>query len=127
MSNFKTLYDLESELFTLECAKQGYERQIKEIKQKNEQVENTCKDDLISWKDVGHKGVIVENIVYGLKWNPPKPIVTDESKLPDRFFKIKKELSKSLVNQAIKDGEQLEGVALDNGSYSLTRTAKERG
>ncbi len=51
---------------------------------------------------------------------PPKPIVIDESKIPDDYFDIKKVLRKSDVNQAIKDGYEIDGVAMDNGGTSLT-------
>ena len=49
--------------------------------------------------------------------NPAKPRVIDEDLLPDEFFT--RTLSKSKLNAAIKDGEQFEGVVMDNGSTSL--------
>lgn len=50
---------------------------------------------------------------------PPKPIVIDESKIPDKFFRTKRELDKKLVNECFKNGEQIEGVTLDNGGYTV--------
>lgn len=52
--------------------------------------------------------------------NAPKPIVLDESLVPDEYFETKKSLQKSLVNQAVKDGYSIPGIGLDNGSVSLT-------
>lgn len=53
---------------------------------------------------------------------PPKPIVTDESKVPSRF---KKEIiDKAAINEAIKNGEQIEGVSMDNGSISIQMRSK---
>lgn len=47
----------------------------------------------------------------------PKPIVTDEGKIPDDYFK--RVLDKTLINQAVKDGFQIDGVSMDNGGVSL--------
>lgn len=46
--------------------------------------------------------------------------VLDESEIPDAFWVIKKEISKSTISQAIKDGEQVPGAQLkDNISLSI--------
>lgn len=51
---------------------------------------------------------------------PAKPIITDESKIPSRFFKAQDpKLDKAAINAAIKDGEKIEGVTMDNGGQSL--------
>ena len=127
MSVFKDLYQLEAEKFCLEVVFKDTRRQIAELESKINDLELKAIEILQSEKEQGSKGRIVENTIYGLKWNPPKPIVTDETKLPDRFFKIEKTLKKAELNKAIKDGETFEGVTIDNGSFSLTRAAKERG
>lgn len=49
---------------------------------------------------------------------PPKAIVTDESKLPDEYFK--KTVDKSAINAALAEGKSIDGVSMDNGSISLT-------
>jgi len=48
----------------------------------------------------------------------PKPIITDEDKIPDEWFK--KSIDKTKINKAIKDGQSIEGVSMDNGGRSLT-------
>ena len=48
----------------------------------------------------------------------PKPIVTDEMLIPNRFFK--RTVDKTAINKAIKDGEEVLGVSMDNGGTSLT-------
>lgn len=55
-----------------------------------------------------------------IKSVPPKPIIQDENLVPDRFYKIERKLQKSLVNQAVKDGEQVPGVVMDNGGETIT-------
>lgn len=54
--------------------------------------------------------------------NAPKPIVLDESKVPDEYFN--KVLSKSAINDAVKAGKSIEGVAMDNGSKRITIRVK---
>ena len=60
-------------------------------------------------------------VKYGLRKNPPKPFVTDESVLPEEYFRIKRELDKAKINKAVLDGTVLFGVSIDNGSISLVR------
>lgn len=56
------------------------------------------------------------------KNNPPKPIVTDAEKVPDQYKK--KVIDKTAINEAIKNGEIIEGVSMDNGSESITIRVK---
>ena len=48
----------------------------------------------------------------------PKPVVTDEILVPNRFYK--KTIDKTAINKAVKDGEEILGVSMDNGGRSLT-------
>ena len=51
---------------------------------------------------------------------PPKPVIADESLIPARFFKQPAPvLDRATLNSAIKDGEQIPGVQMDNGGISL--------
>lgn len=51
---------------------------------------------------------------------PPKPVIADESLIPARFFKQPAPvLDKAALNAAIKDGEQIPGIQMDNGGISL--------
>lgn len=59
------------------------------------------------------------------KATPPGPIVTDESLLPDRFFRITRTPSKTLLREAmVVDGEDVPGAAMSNGgeTVSIRRT-----
>lgn len=55
---------------------------------------------------------------------PPKPIVLDESILPEKFFITERLLKKALVNEAIKNGETIPGVGFDNGSETISIRSK---
>lgn len=55
---------------------------------------------------------------------PPKPVILDEAMVPDKFFEIKKVLSKTLINEAIKNGESITGVSMDNGNETISIRVK---
>ena len=44
----------------------------------------------------------------------------DETLLPEQFFKTTRSVSKSAINEAMKNGEVVPGVTMDNGGVSLT-------
>jgi hypothetical protein len=55
-----------------------------------------------------------------VKRTPPKPVIADESLIPSRFFKTPAPvIDKAAINAAIKDGESVPGVQMDNGGISL--------
>jgi hypothetical protein len=51
---------------------------------------------------------------------PPKVVITDEAAVPDTFFRIKREISKSAVADALKAGDPVPGATLSNGGQSLS-------
>lgn len=59
-----------------------------------------------------------------VKKNADKIIVDDESKVPDDYFVETRTLSKSTINQAIKDGYTVSGVRVEDGGESLTIRVK---
>lgn len=55
-----------------------------------------------------------------VKRTPPKPLIADESLIPSRFFKTPAPvLDKTAINAAVKEGETIPGVSMDNGGISL--------
>jgi hypothetical protein len=55
-----------------------------------------------------------------VKKTPPKAFVADESAIPSRFYKTPAPvLDKAAINAAVKDGETIPGVQMDNGGISL--------
>lgn len=55
-----------------------------------------------------------------LGWRKPGIASVDESVLPDQFWRVKREVSKSSINEALAKGEVVPGVVLDNGCQVLT-------
>ena len=50
----------------------------------------------------------------------PKPIVTENGILPEKYIKVTKSVDKALINSDIKNGVSIDGVSMDNGGVSLT-------
>lgn len=54
------------------------------------------------------------------KATPPKVVVSDESQIPSRFFKVPPpKLDNSAVLLALKDGEDIPGASLSNGGTTI--------
>lgn len=52
---------------------------------------------------------------------PPKAIVADEAAIPARFWRQPDPvLDKKAINEAVKNGEDIPGVSMSNGTTSLT-------
>jgi hypothetical protein len=50
----------------------------------------------------------------------PKVIITDDASLPDRCFRIKKEVDKKQIEELLKSGREVPGAALSNAEPVLT-------
>lgn len=50
---------------------------------------------------------------------PRNLVVTDESLIPSEYFELKPKLDKKKLLEALKDGENIGGVELDNGGITL--------
>lgn len=59
-----------------------------------------------------------------IKAIPPKPVVVSEELVPEKFWKTQCSLQKSLINEAVKNGETVPGVSMDNGGETLTIRSK---
>ena len=78
--------------------------------------QNEVKEQMIA--DYLNNGVLPDDGLI-VKKIPPKLIVTDESKLPDKFFKTERKLNKAGLNKEFKAGNYYAGCAMDNGGYTL--------
>ena len=127
MDIFEQLEKAHNDLYCADIVLKDYQNKVKEIKKQIETLEMKAIEKLIEEKEQGSVGHIVGNTVYSYMRVNPKPIISDESKIPDRFWKIEKSIKKAEINQAIKDGDVIEGVTFDNGGYALTRKTNLKG
>lgn len=80
-------------------------------------------------KDMAEMGVVEnehDGLIFALQNAPRRVIVTDESKIPDEFFKTTRALEKKKLNDAMKDRD-IDGAAWSNGGHQLVIRAKGRG
>ena len=54
----------------------------------------------------------------------PKPIISDESLIPEDYWRVKKEINKTSINEAVKSGATIPGVTLDNGGVTISIRSK---
>lgn len=127
MDAFDRLNQLHQDLRDIQATIKDFEKTQYAIKSEIELLEREAVETLLNEKSQGSQGRIVGNVVYGVMKVNPKPIITDESKIPEKFWKVTKSIKKAELNQAVKDGEVIEGVTLDNGGYTLTRKANLKG
>lgn len=69
--------------------------------------------------EAGIDRLIEADFTATMKHGPRSVLVTDESKIPDAFFRIKRELKKSDIGNALKNGETVDGVVLSNPTLVL--------
>ena len=127
MDIFEQLEKAHNDLYLADIVLKDYQTKVRGIKAEIEALEMKAIEKLIEEKEQGSVGHIVGNTVYSYMRVNPKPIISDESKIPDKYFKIEKTIKKAEINQAIKDGDVIEGVTWDNGGYAITRKTNLKG
>jgi len=69
---------------------------------------------------VGEDKLVMDEYTISKRKVSPKPIIQNEDALPDEYFRVTRSVDKRAVNDAIKDGKQIDGVVMDNGGTSIT-------
>lgn len=68
---------------------------------------------------VGEKSLRRPEATLTMMFRNPGIASIDEGQLPERFWKVTRSVSRSAINEALKEGT-VPGVVLDNGGVSLT-------
>lgn len=103
----------DDELIRLRNEKRRIDAEIKRLEIRQEQIKAQMIEEYLE------HGVLPEQDMLHIRKVPPAVVVTDETKIPDRFFKIERKLDKRALNEAFKSGETIDGVTLDNGGYTI--------
>ncbi len=127
MDIFEQLEKAHSDLYLADIVLKDYQIKVRSLKNQIETLEMKAIEKLIEEKSEGSIGHIVGNTVYSYMKVNPKPIISDESKIPEKYFKIEKTIKKAEINQALKDGDVIEGITWDNGGYAITRKTNLKG
>jgi hypothetical protein len=68
----------------------------------------------------GEKSLRLPEATVTIGWKKPGIALIDEAVLPEAFWKVKREVSRSAINESLGRGEVVPGVTLDNGGQTLT-------
>lgn len=68
----------------------------------------------------GEDTLSLDEFTVSMRKVAPKAIIMDETAIPDAYMVVKKSPDKKAINEAVKNGEVINGVQLDNGCVSLT-------
>lgn len=117
----KAIAALDAQIYTLSAEKKKTENDIKMLDKERERLADIAVSEMI---ETGCTMADVAGLKWGLRNNPPKAKIIDERLIPDKFFKMKKELNQTLINATLASGEKVLGVTIDNGSVSLTIRSK---
>lgn len=118
--------DLAAKLSVNELALSDIDSQIKTLNARKKKMQG----ELDSFKDELREGMAqsgitrIESEDHGILFRldaPTKRIeVNDESSIPDKFFRIKKEIDKTAVKKALEIGDEVPGALLVEGKHRLT-------
>jgi len=114
MTNEEEYIRLSDVELKLENSKRELESRIKKVRIEMD----VLKEKIIS--EYLEDGVVPFNLT--IKKVPPKAVVIDEDKIPEQFWRIKRELNKTELNKAMKDGG-VEGVTMSNGGWTVALRA----
>lgn len=72
----------------------------------------------------GLSKVTLSNATLSITNAAASVVVSDEAAVPDRFWRVKREIDKAAINAAVKAGEEIPGVSVSNGGTRLTVRVK---
>jgi len=102
----------DAEMFSKELARLSAKKRAAE--RKAEWIQNYMQQCM---QDIGTNEVVCEGWKVKIQNSQPAVFVTDETKIPEKFFAIEKKLLKAVVKEFINDGEPVPGCELRAGSF----------
>lgn len=120
----EAIASLDADMIDAETMQSGLAAKIEELKGRSDRikagVEKAREAVLAAMTKAGLQQVKTPFATFTRKAVPPKPIVTDESLLPGKFWKLPPPtIDKTAVNDAVKAGEDIPGVIMSNGSETI--------
>jgi hypothetical protein len=112
----EALKEAQQSVDALSAAKRELEKEKRNI----DKIISDIKDQIITIFISNNKKTLDDdNVNIVIKAKPVKPVVIDENLVPDEYFEQRKVLSKTAINDAWANGIRMDGVALDNGGYTM--------
>lgn len=75
---------------------------------------------LLAMEETGLRKIEEPEFTASITRKPPALVITDESGIPEPFWKIERKLNRKELRDALKSGLTVAGADLDNGGSSLT-------
>lgn len=98
--------------------------QIKDLQAKKKKLTgelDTFKDDLReAMAEHGVTRIESDDILFRLDKPSEVVKITDEKAIPEKFFRVKREVDKTAVKKALQVGDTVEGAELSQGKHRLT-------
>ena len=117
---------LAAKLSVNELALVDIDAQIKSLQGKKKKMQG----ELDSFKDELREGMAengitrIESEEHGILFRLDKPSkrvnISDESLVPEKFYRVKKELDRTAIKKALEVGDVVEGASLVEGKHRLT-------
>lgn len=104
----KVIRTLEAETKALEEEKKRFERRIAARKNKVERLRNYLKENL---EKAGMQKAKGKTFTVWVQ-DSEKVHVSDESAIPEQYFVMKRQLSKTAIKEAIENGQQVAGAEI---------------
>lgn len=118
--------DLAAKLTINELALMDLDTQIKTLQGKKKKLQG----ELDAFKDELREGMAehgitrIENQEHGILFRldaPTKRVeIEDEKQVPEKFYRIKKELDKTAIKKALEVGDEVPGAKIIEGKHRLT-------
>lgn len=110
--NEMALSDIDSQLKTLQAKKKKMQGEL-----------DAFKDELR--EGMAESGILrIENADHGILFRldaPSKRVdIEDESAIPEKFYRVKKELDRTAIKKALEVGDDVSGAKLVEGKHRLT-------
>lgn len=117
-STLKELQEIEELIFLRENDLRLIENALAPLRSKQKLLQEKV---VLEMQETGCLRAECGGVSYSMMRVNPKPIIIDESAIPEDFFRVKREVNKNKINDEYKKGNTVPGVSLDNGGWTLQR------
>jgi len=95
--------------------------EMQERERRCKQTAETMRELMLSLLDAaGVPKVVLPTATISARTTAPKLVVIDEEGIPETYWRVKREIDKTALAEALKTGAEIDGAMLSNGSRSLT-------